>query len=121
MRLLRAAFWALLMLRLAARTCFVLAIVPHLQEGLVAPIPGPHEEHTRGDWSPSGGYSASGERTQGFSHPRLVALAAVVIVLEVQPAEALAPGLPPLAKSPNVQHLGNVPTGPALGRVLKDK
>ena len=51
----------------------------------------------------------------------LVALAAVVIVLEVQPAEALAPVLPPLAKSPNVQHLGNVPTGPALGRVLKDK
>ena len=51
----------------------------------------------------------------------LVALAAVVIVLEVQPAEALTPGLPPLAKSPNVQHLGNVPTGPALGMVLKDK
>jgi hypothetical protein len=50
-----------------------------------------------------------------------VALAAVVIVLEVQPAEALAPDLPSLAKSPNVQHLGNVPTGPALGRVLKDK
>jgi hypothetical protein len=48
-----------------------------------------------------------------------VALAAVVIVLEVQPAEALAPGLPPLAKSPNVQHLGNVPTGPALGMVFK--
>ena len=49
----------------------------------------------------------------------LVALAAVVIVLEVQPAEALSPGLPPLAKSSNVQHLGNVPTGPALGMVFK--
>ena len=50
----------------------------------------------------------------------LVALAAIVIALGVQPAEALAPGLPPLAKSSNVQLLGNVPTGPALGMVFKD-
>lgn len=33
---------------------------------------------------------------------------------------ALAPGVPPLARSSNVEHLGNVPTGPALGMVFKD-
>jgi hypothetical protein len=50
----------------------------------------------------------------------LVALAAIVIALGMQPADALAPGLAPLAKSSNVQLLGNVPTGPALGMVFKD-
>jgi hypothetical protein len=50
----------------------------------------------------------------------LVALAAIVIALGMQPADALSPGLPPLAKSSNVQLLGNVPTGPALGMVFKD-
>jgi hypothetical protein len=59
-------------------------------------------------------YGRKGSRVRA-----LVALAAVVIVLEVQPADALAPGIPPLAKSSNVQHLGNVPTGPALGMVFK--
>jgi hypothetical protein len=42
----------------------------------------------------------------------LVALAAVVIVLEVQPAEAHRPG--PLSGSTSVQHLGNVRTAPTL-------
>jgi hypothetical protein len=50
----------------------------------------------------------------------LVALAAVVFVLQAPTADALGPGLPPLAKSSNVQLLGNVPTGPALGMVFKD-
>ena len=49
-----------------------------------------------------------------------VSLAAAVVVLEAPSADALGPGLPPLAKSSNVQLLGNVPTGPALGMVFKD-
>jgi hypothetical protein len=49
-----------------------------------------------------------------------VALASIVAALGVQPAEALTPSLPPLAKSSNVEVLGNVPTGPALGMVFKD-
>jgi hypothetical protein len=40
----------------------------------------------------------------------LVALAAVVIALGVQPADALTQSLPPLAKSSNVQ----LPTGRLL-------
>jgi hypothetical protein len=40
----------------------------------------------------------------------LVALAAIVIALGVRPADALTQGLPPLAKSPNVQ----LPTGRLL-------
>lgn len=50
----------------------------------------------------------------------LGALAAVVIAFGAAPAEALAPALPPLARSSNVQVLGSVPTGPALGMVFKD-
>ncbi len=50
----------------------------------------------------------------------LAALAAVVIAFGAAPAEALAPALPPLARSSNVQVLGSVPTGPALGMVFKD-
>ena len=58
-----------------------------------------------------------GRRSQFLA---LMALAAVVIAFGMQPAGALGPGLPPLAKSSNVQLLGNVPTGPALGMVFKD-
>jgi hypothetical protein len=36
------------------------------------------------------------------------------------PSIATLPGAPPLAISTNVQHLGTVPTGPALGMVFKD-
>jgi hypothetical protein len=47
------------------------------------------------------------------------ALGAVVAALGSPTADAIGPGVPPLAKSSNVEHLGNVATGPALGMVFK--
>jgi hypothetical protein len=83
-------------------------------------IPGSHPAHTRRVWSDPGlgtRHEVNGGRASRIR--ALVGVAAVVITLGVQPADALAPGLPPLAKSSNVQLLGNVPTGPALGMVFK--
>jgi hypothetical protein len=54
------------------------------------------------------------------TYTRMAAFAALTlgaIVMAPQPGSALAPALPPLARSSNVQVLGNVPTGPALGMV----
>jgi hypothetical protein len=50
----------------------------------------------------------------------LAALTLSAIVVTPQAGSALAPALPPLARSSNVDVLGNVPTGPALGMVFKD-
>jgi LVIVD repeat-containing protein len=50
----------------------------------------------------------------------LALLAATTIVLLPAPGRALDLGLPPLAVSSNVEVLGNVPTGPALGMSFKD-
>jgi hypothetical protein len=50
----------------------------------------------------------------------LAALTLSAIVVTSQAGNALAPALPPLARSANVEVLGNVPTGPALGMVFKD-
>jgi hypothetical protein len=49
-----------------------------------------------------------------------VALGALVVAFGAPSADAIGPGLPPLAKSSNVAHLGNVATGPAFGMVFKD-
>jgi hypothetical protein len=58
----------------------------------------------------------------GRTTVRLTSLAILVassLALGAPPGSAL-PGVPPLAKSSNVQLLGNVPTGPALGIVFAD-
>jgi hypothetical protein len=59
----------------------------------------------------------------GSKTVRLASLAILVassLALGTPSADAIGPGVPPLAMSSNVEHVGNVATGPALGMVFKD-
>jgi hypothetical protein len=68
--------------------------------------------------------AAAGVARSPVNRRRTIRLASLAILVASTlwvptPGSAL-PGVPPLAKSSNVQQLGNVPTGPALGMVFKD-
>lgn len=58
-------------------------------------------------------------RSRAFAVPVAILFLASA-ALFVGPGASALPGVPPLATSSNVQLLGNVPTGPALGMDFKD-
>ena len=61
-------------------------------------------------------------RTPRILHRSLLValLVTAALLIPASPGGALVPGPPPLAASSNVQLLGTVPTGPALGIAFKD-
>ena len=67
----------------------------------------------------SGGTARAVNRRRTIRLTSLAVLVASSMALGIPRGTAL-PGVPPLARSSNVQQLGNVPTGPALGMAFKD-